>query len=88
MSAHAAEAAQGEEEGGEVSLEGGAELDGPGRYVLRGFVSHIGRNTGCGHYVAHVKKHGRWIKYDDSQVSASQHPPLGLGYLYLYERLP
>jgi hypothetical protein len=31
-------------------------LDGPGHYRLMGIVSHMGSNTACGHYVAHVKK--------------------------------
>ena len=57
-----------------------------GRYTLRGFISHIGRNPGCGHYVVHVKKAARWIKYDDSRVFESSNPPKQFGYLYLYER--
>ena len=35
-------------------------LDGPGEYELVGIISHMGANTGCGHYVAHVKKGGRY----------------------------
>jgi len=35
------------------------ELDGPGRYKLLGIISHMGSNTACGHYVAHVKKVNR-----------------------------
>jgi ubiquitin carboxyl-terminal hydrolase 5/13 len=31
-------------------------IDGPGEYELVGFVSHIGGNTACGHYVCHIKK--------------------------------
>ncbi len=38
---------------------GKAVLDGRGAYELVGIVSHMGANTGCGHYVAHVKKNGR-----------------------------
>ena len=30
--------------------------DGDGKYALVGMVSHIGKNTGSGHYVAHLKK--------------------------------
>lgn len=33
-------------------------LDGPGEYELFGFISHIGANTACGHYVCHLKKVG------------------------------
>lgn len=61
-------------------------LDGPGRYELLGIVSHIGANTGCGHYVAHVKKEGRWAIFDDEKVAASEAPPFDRGYLYLYRR--
>ncbi len=34
-------------------------IDGPGSYELVGFISHMGRNTACGHYVCHIKKDGR-----------------------------
>jgi ubiquitin carboxyl-terminal hydrolase 5/13 len=30
--------------------------DGSGEYELVGFVSHMGSNTACGHYVCHVKE--------------------------------
>ncbi len=63
-----------------------ALLDGPGRYVLRGFVSHMGSNTACGHYVAHIRRGGRWVIFNDDKVAASESPPRSLGYLYLYER--
>lgn len=35
-----------------------AVIDGPGQYKLMGIISHMGSNTACGHYVAHVKKVG------------------------------
>ena len=34
-------------------------VDGPGEYELYAVVSHMGANTACGHYVAHVKTDGR-----------------------------
>ena len=61
--------------------------DGPGEYELVGFVSHMGANTSCGHYVAHVLKHGKWVLYNDEKVAFSQAAPLELGYLYIYRRL-
>jgi len=65
----------------------GAPLDdGEGKYTLVGFISHIGKNTGSGHYVAHVKKDGRWVIFDDQKVAASDSPPLDLGYVYMYRR--
>lgn len=37
-------------------------LDGPGQYELFAIISHMGANTACGHYVAHIKKDGRWVQ--------------------------
>lgn len=43
-----------------ASSSGSAAVqDGPGKYELVGFISHLGANLGCGHYVCHVKKEGR-----------------------------
>jgi hypothetical protein len=36
-------------------------LDNAGEYELVGFVSHMGSNTACGHYVAHVLVDGRYV---------------------------
>merc|ERR1711924_426894 len=58
--------------------------DGSPKYELVGFVSHVGKNTGSGHYVAHMKKDGKWVFFNDEKVVFSQSPPLDLGYLYLY----
>ena len=66
---------------------GSACKDGPGKYKLVGFVSHMGSNTACGHYVAHVKKEGRWVIYNDDKVALSEHPPRDLGYMYMFKRL-
>ena len=60
--------------------------DGKGLYDLLGFVSHIGPNTGSGHYVAHVLKDGEWVIFNDDKVAKSVNPPLGKGYLYLFKR--
>jgi len=60
--------------------------DGVGEYELVGFASHMGPNLGSGHYVAHVRKGGRWYIYNDRKVAESRDPPLDLGYLYLYRR--
>uniref|UniRef100_A0A7R9Y9N6 Ubiquitin carboxyl-terminal hydrolase n=1 Tax=Pinguiococcus pyrenoidosus TaxID=172671 RepID=A0A7R9Y9N6_9STRA len=60
--------------------------DGPGQYKLVGFLSHIGKNTSCGHYVAHIEKKGEWIIFDDQKVAKSQNTPFKHGYLYLYRR--
>eukprot|EP00667_Euglena_gracilis_P003368 EG_transcript_3375 len=60
--------------------------DAKGHYRLLGFISHLGKNTGCGHYVAHLKKGGRWILFNDRKVGVSENPPRGMGYLYIFER--
>lgn len=61
--------------------------DGPGKYELMGIISHMGANTACGHYVAHIKKDGQWAIYNDEKVAVSEAPPKGLGYLYLFKRV-
>lgn len=66
--------------------QGSVPLDGPGKYELVGFVSHMGANTACGHYVAHLLKEGRWVIFNDEKVAVSERPPKDLGYLYLFKR--
>uniref|UniRef100_A0AAX7SMF2 Ubiquitin carboxyl-terminal hydrolase n=1 Tax=Astatotilapia calliptera TaxID=8154 RepID=A0AAX7SMF2_ASTCA len=61
--------------------------DGPGRYELFAFISHMGASTMSGHYVCHIKKEGRWVIYNDHKVCLSERPPKDLGYVYFYHRL-
>jgi ubiquitin carboxyl-terminal hydrolase 5/13 len=61
--------------------------DGPAKYKLQAFVSHMGTSTMVGHYVCHILKDGRWIIYNDHKVALSENPPKDLGYLYLYRRI-
>lgn len=51
-----------------------------------GLISHMGSNLGCGHYVCHLKKQGRWVLYNDEKVAASEHPPKDLAYAYIFRR--
>ena len=37
-----------------------------------GLISHVGKNTGCGHYVAHIRKDGRWAIFDGRKVKPGQ----------------
>lgn len=60
--------------------------DGPGQYTLMGMVSHIGKHTGSGHYVAHILKDNEWIIFNDEKVAKSAEPPIPHAYLYLYQR--
>lgn len=64
-----------------------AGRDGGGRYELFGIISHLGKNTGGGHYVAHVKKNSKWCIFNDRKVALSHSPPFGLGYLYFFRRM-
>ncbi|EGC32386.1 hypothetical protein DICPUDRAFT_57131 [Dictyostelium purpureum] len=61
--------------------------DGEGKYQLLGFISHLGNNVQHGHYVCHILKDGRWIKFNDRHVQLSEQPPKELGYIYFYRRL-
>jgi ubiquitin carboxyl-terminal hydrolase 5/13 len=60
--------------------------DGDGKYSLVGMVSHIGKNTSSGHYVAHVKKNGKWVIFNDEKVAQSEKPPTPHAYLYFFQR--
>jgi ubiquitin carboxyl-terminal hydrolase 5/13 len=60
--------------------------DGEGKYTMVGLVSHIGKNTGSGHYVAHLKKDGKWVIFNDEKVALSHQPPIQHAYMYLFQR--
>ena len=60
--------------------------DGEGKYTLIGLVFHIGKNNGSGHYVAHLKKDGKWVIFNDVKVALSQDPPIEHAYMYLFVR--
>lgn len=66
--------------------EQGTMLDGEGKYTLFAIVSHIGSNTGSGHYVSHIRKGDKWILFNDEKVATSSSPPIDLGYLYFFKR--
>lgn len=61
-----------------------------GAYTLIGMISHIGKNTSSGHYVAHIKKvvegETKWVIFNDEKVAMSSKPPRQLAYLYLFQR--
>jgi len=60
--------------------------DGNGEYKLVAFINHIGSSTHSGHYICHIKKEGKWVKYNDEKVEESRNPPIQFGYLYFFER--
>ncbi|XP_058515534.1 ubiquitin carboxyl-terminal hydrolase 5-like [Ochotona princeps] len=55
--------------------------DGSGCYSLHAFVTHIGKNASCGHYVGHVKRGDKWILFNDEKVAEAVNPPVDLGFL-------
>ncbi|KAL7556071.1 hypothetical protein ACA910_004628 [Epithemia clementina (nom. ined.)] len=64
-------------------------------YQLTRLISHIGKHTGSGHYVAHVLVPGQppsssppqWIIFNDKKVAELEHPPVKHAYLYLFQRI-
>jgi len=60
--------------------------DGDGKYTLIGLISHIGKHTGSGHYVCHLKKDGKWVIFNDEKVALSESPPIEHAYIYLFKR--
>jgi ubiquitin carboxyl-terminal hydrolase 5/13 len=66
-----------------------AKTDGEGKYELIGFLQHKGTSALCGHYVATIKRDGRWVLYNDDKVAVypdDEPPQFGKGYLYLFRR--
>mmetsp|Transcript_9111 Transcript_9111/g.6867 ORF Transcript_9111/g.6867 Transcript_9111/m.6867 type:complete len:119 (-) Transcript_9111:33-389(-) len=57
-----------------------------GVYRLGAFITHLGKGVHSGHYVAHVRKDGQWVYFNDAKVAQMQDPPIGKGYLYFLRR--
>lgn len=66
-----------------------ADKNASGQYKLIGVVSHMGKNTAFGHYVAHLcdTETNEWFLFNDDKVSTCSKPPLEFGFMYLYKRL-
>lgn len=77
---------QGSSDGGGQSTPKKPLEDGGGNYSMVGMISHIGKNTGSGHYVAHIKHDGKWVIFNDEKVALSENPPIQHAYLYLFQR--
>jgi len=58
-----------------------------GQYRLFAMVSHLGKNTSSGHYVAHIMKDGQWLLFNDEKVANSIKPPTQFAYAYFYRRV-
>ena len=44
---------------------------GESSYSLVGVISHLGRDLGSGHYIAHCRRGGSWYEFSDSKVLRS-----------------
>ena len=74
---------------GQPSSQSGPKVpleDGDGKYTMISMISHIGKHTGSGHYVAHLKKDGKWVIFNDEKVALSSEPPFEHAYMYLFQR--
>eukprot|EP00916_Digyalum_oweni_P014472 GHVL01023725.1.p1 GENE.GHVL01023725.1~~GHVL01023725.1.p1 ORF type:complete len:600 (+),score=112.59 GHVL01023725.1:622-2421(+) len=58
------------------------------KYMLRAFVSHMGRCAHSGHYVCHVRQDdGTWALFNDRKVALSEDVPKSVGYMYIFKRV-
>ena len=64
----AAEAALAEAEKDTASGTAKDEKSYSGKYKLKAFISHVGRNTNSGHYVSHQGRKWKWIIFNDRKV--------------------
>jgi ubiquitin carboxyl-terminal hydrolase 5/13 len=55
----------------------------PAGYELFAFVTHMGKSTGSGHYIAHVRKQGKWLQFNDHKVSFVKQPLRAAAFAYL-----
>jgi len=75
-----------EEEKPKATASAPALSNARGRYRLMGFVTHMGKSTESGHYVAHIFTGGKWVIFNDLKVAESQQPPREMAYIYFYRR--
>jgi ubiquitin carboxyl-terminal hydrolase 5/13 len=70
--------------------------NGPTRFQLIGFITHLGNSFQSGHYIAHLREGGvgngdgsagEWLIYNDAKVFCVETPPTEDGYLYVFKRL-
>lgn len=59
----------------------------PPKYQLFAFIVHLGSSVHCGHYVAFLKKDGKWVQFNDQKVIESLNPPTKMGYIYFFRKL-
>ena len=49
-------------------------------YRLSGIIVHLGQGLSYGHYVALIRSHDFWVKYDDHEVSLADEKLLSMIY--------
>jgi len=59
----------------------------PPVYELFAFITHMGTSVHSGHYIAHIKKDGKWVLYNDQRVEVAPFPPSGNAYMYFYRKV-
>lgn len=65
----------------------------PGKYQLKAVICHKGTQVTSGHYVVFIKKHDRWVLFNDEKVvdvsgdKKSREEMEKNGYIYVWERL-
>lgn len=71
------------EEDNKIINEGNGSI-----YDLYGFITHLGKNTEQGHYVAHIKQEGnKWTYFNDNKVALWESPPIKKGYIFFYRNI-
>ncbi|CAG8464731.1 11325_t:CDS:10 [Ambispora leptoticha] len=58
----------------------------PANYEISCVISHKGTSVHSGHYVAHVRKDGQWVLYNDNRVVSAPYPPQEEAYIYILKR--
>ena len=70
------------------------------RYYLKGVIVHLGTGLNYGHYIALVRIHGKWLRFDDDKIDEvderylkyiygcpnENHPNYPCAYILVYER--
>lgn len=59
----------------------------PAKYKLFAFIVHLGPSTHSGHYIAYIKKDGKWVQFNDRKVAFSAEAPIGDAYMYFFQRV-
>lgn len=72
-----------------VEMDGGSS-----RYRLYAAITHLGKSTGTGHYVCHLRgEDGKWVLFNDEKVSEVEVDEGGVGkgmdraYMLIYQRV-